>query len=122
MIGFSLTPEQLALREKAGRFAKEIILPVAAKHDRDGTFPLDIMEKAYAEGFLTPLVPQEYGGGGIGILDTCLTSEELAAADMGIYVSIFVSTLALYPIIKYGTEEQKERFLRPFCSKFSLAS
>jgi acyl-CoA dehydrogenase len=38
------------------------------------------------------------------------------------YVSIFVSTLALYPIIRFGTEEQKERFLRPFCSKFSMAS
>ena len=122
MIGFNLTPEQLALREKAGRFAKEIILPVAAKHDRDGTFPLDIMEKAYGEGFLTPLVPKEYGGGGIGILDTCLTSEELAAADMGIYVSIFVSTLALYPIIKFGSEDQKSRFLKPFCQKFTLAS
>jgi len=41
---------------------------------------------------------------------------------MGIYLSIFVSTLALYPIIRFGTEEQKERFLRPFCSQFSLAS
>ena len=122
MINFDLTPEQLALREKARRFAKETILPVAAKHDRDGTFPLDIMEKAYGEGFLTPLVPQEYGGGGIGILDTCLISEELAAADMGIYVSIFVSTLALYPIIKFGNEDQKIRFLKPFCQKFSLAS
>jgi acyl-CoA dehydrogenase len=41
---------------------------------------------------------------------------------MGMYVSIFVSTLALYPIIRFGTEEQKERFLKPFCSKFSIAS
>ena len=38
------------------------------------------------------------------------------------YVSIFVSTLALYPIIRFGTEEQRERFLRPFCSRFSIAS
>jgi len=41
---------------------------------------------------------------------------------MGVYVSIFVSTLALYPIIRFGTEKQKERFLRPFCSKYTLAS
>ena len=122
MIGFDLTAEQKALQEKARRFAKEIIFPVAAKHDRDGTFPLDIMEKAHAEGFLTPLVPKEYGGGGLGILDVCLTSEELAAADMGIFVSIFVSTLALYPIIKFGTGDQKNRFLKPFCEKFTLAS
>ena len=99
-----------------------MILPVAAKHDRDGTFPLDIMEKAHQEGFFTPLVPKKYGGQGLGLLDTCIISEELAAGCMGIYVSIFVSTLALYPIIKFGTENQKERFLKPFCSKFSIAS
>lgn len=122
MIGFDLAKEQRALQERARRFSKEVILPVAAKHDRDGTFPLDVMEKAHAEGFFTPLVPKEYGGGGLGVLDTCIISEELAAGCMGMYVSIFVSTLALYPIIKFGTEEQKERFLRPFCSKFSIAS
>jgi acyl-CoA dehydrogenase len=122
MIGFTVTPEQEALQEKARRFSREVILPVAAKHDRDGTFPLDVMEKAHREGFFTPLVPEEYGGQGLGVLDTCILSEELAAGCMGMYVSIFVSTLALYPIIIYGTKEQKERFLRPFCSKFSIAS
>jgi acyl-CoA dehydrogenase len=106
MIAFDLTPEQKALQDRARKFAREIISPVAAKHDRDGTFPMDIMEKAHAGGFLTPLVPKGYGGGGLGILDVCLLSEELAAADMGIFVSIFVSTLALYPIIKFGTEDQ----------------
>jgi acyl-CoA dehydrogenase len=122
MIGFDLTQEQKVLQEKARRFAKEVILPVAAKHDREGTFPLDVMEKAYQEGFLTPMVPKKYGGLGLGVLDNCIISEELAAGCMGIYLSIFVSTLALYPIVKHGTEEQKERFLRPFCSKFSIAS
>jgi len=122
MIGFDLTPEQKSLQEKARRFSKEVILPVAAKHDQDGTFPIDIMEKAHQEGFFTPLVPKKYGGQGLGLLDTCIISEELAAGCMGIYVSIFVSTLALYPIIKFGTEDQKERFIKPFCSKFSIAS
>jgi acyl-CoA dehydrogenase len=122
MIGFDLTPEQKALQERARRFSKEVILPVAAQHDRDGTFPVDVMEKAHQAGYFTPLVPKKYGGQGLGLLDTCIISEELAAGCMGIYVSIFVSTLALYPIIKFGTEDQKERFLRPFCSKFSIAS
>jgi len=122
MIAFDLTPEQKALQERARRFSKEVILPVAGQHDRDGTFPLDVMEKAYQEGFFTPLIPKKYGGQGLGVLDTCILSEELAAGCMGIYVSIFVSTLALYPIIKFGTEEQREQFLKPFCSKFSIAS
>ena len=122
MIAFDLTPEQIDLQERARRFSKERILPVAAKHDREGTFPEDVIRAAYEEGFLTPLVPREYGWGGLGVLDTCLLSEELAAGDMGIFVSIFVSTLALYPIIIFGSADQKERFLRPFCSRFSLAS
>ncbi len=122
MIGFDLTLEQKELQEKARRFAREVIQPVAARLDREGEFPLDIMQKAYAEGFFTPLIPREYGGGGRGVLDTCILSEELAWADMGIFVSIFVSTLALYPIVKFGTGEQKEAYLRPFCQKFSLAS
>ena len=122
MIGFELTSVQKDLQNRASQFSKEVISPVAAKHDHDGTFPLEIMKKAHAQGFLTPLVPKEFGGGGLGILDTCLLSEELAAGDMGIFVSIFVSTLALYPIIKYGTEDQKTGFLKPFCQKFSLAS
>jgi acyl-CoA dehydrogenase len=122
MIGFELTPEQKTLQEKARRFSEEVILPVATQHDQEGTFPLDVMEKAHQQGFFTPLVPKKYGGKGLGVLDNCIISEELAAGCMGIYVSIFVSTLALYPIIRFGTEEQKERFLRPFCSKFSIAS
>ena len=122
MIGFELTPEQKALQEKARRFAREVMAPVAAKYDREGTFPLDVMEKAHREGFFTPLIPRKYGGEGIGVLDNCILSEELAAGCMGMYVSIFVSTLALYPIIQFGTEDQKERFLRPFCEKFSIAS
>ncbi|MCX8116983.1 MAG: acyl-CoA dehydrogenase family protein [Desulfobacterota bacterium] len=122
MIGFELSEEQKELQAKARRFAEEVILPVAERHDREGTFPIDVMRQAHQEGYLTPLVPREYGGQGLGVLDTCIMSEELAAGCMGIYVSIFVSTLALYPIIRFGTPDQKERFLRPFCSRFSLAS
>ncbi len=122
MIGFELTPEQRSLQQAANAFAQEHISPVAAKHDRENTFPLEVMQKAHAQGFLTPLVPREYGGQGLGVLETCIVGEELAAADMGIYVSIFVSTLALFPIMKFGTPEQKDRYLRPFCDEFKLAS
>ncbi len=122
MIGFDLTPEQKAMQEKARRFAEHEILPVAAKYDRDGTFPLEVTRKAYDEGLLTLVIPKKYGGEGIGILDSCIMYEDLAAACMGIYLGIFVSTLALYPLVKFGTEDQNERFLKPFCKDFSLAS
>lgn len=122
MIGFGLTPEQKGLQEKARRFAKREILPVAQKYDREGAFPSEVIEKAHREGLLALIVPREYGGQGRSLLDTCLMYEELAAGCMGIYLSIFVSTLALYPIVRFGTEEQKKRFLKPFCRQFRLAS
>lgn len=122
MIGFGLSPGQRQILEKAREFAREVMAPVAALHDREGSFPMDIMRRAHREGFLTPLVPKEYGGQGLSVVDTCIQAEELGWACMGIYVSIFVSTLALYPIVRFGTEEQKERFLKPFCRGFSLAS
>jgi len=96
MIGFNLTPEQKALQEKAGKFARSEILPVAAKYDRDGTFPLDVTRKAYDEGLLTLVIPKKYGGEGVGILDSCIIYEELAAACMGIYLG---SSSAHWPFI-----------------------
>jgi len=59
----------------------------------------DVMEKAHQQGFFTPLIPKEFGGQGLGVLDTCIMYEELAAGCMGMYVSIFVSNLALYPLL-----------------------
>jgi acyl-CoA dehydrogenase len=103
MIGFDLTPEQKALQEKARRFSEQVILPVAAEHDRDGTFPLDVMEKAHREGFFTPLVPKKYGGQGLGVLDTCILSEE--SLNLGQknrrsnFSSLSVQSLALLPTV-----------------------
>jgi alkylation response protein AidB-like acyl-CoA dehydrogenase len=98
MIGFDLTTEQKALQEKVRRFAREVILPVPAKHDREGTFPIDVMEKAHQQGFFTPLVPKNFGGQGLGVLDNCIMAEELAAGCMGMYASMakaFASDVAM---------------------------
>jgi acyl-CoA dehydrogenase len=77
MIAFELTPEQQLWKEKAGRFAEEAIRPAAAKHDRDGIFPVGVMQKAHREGFLTPLIPKEYGVQGQGIVDNCIIARHL---------------------------------------------
>lgn len=58
----------------------------------------------------------------MSVLDYCIASEELAAACIGIYLSIFVSNLALHPLVAFGNENLKERFLIPFCQRFSIAS
>ena len=79
MIGFDPGPERKALQEKARRFSREVIQPVAAVHDREGSFPVEVMKKAHENGFLTPLIPQRYGGGGLGILDTGNLEARMAA-------------------------------------------
>jgi acyl-CoA dehydrogenase len=71
MIGFDLTPEQRALQKKARQFSKEVILPVAAKHDRDGTFPLDVWK--IMGGFLHSAGSQNMGTR-LGVLDNCIIS------------------------------------------------
>jgi acyl-CoA dehydrogenase len=72
-----------------------------------------VTRKAYDEGLLTLVVPKQYGGEGVGILDSCIIYEELAAACMGIYLGIFVST-SLYPIVFGATSV--EQFLKPFAA------
>lgn len=122
MIEFSLTEEQKALQEMAREFAEKEMRPNAAKYDKGDQFPEDIMRKAHEVGFLTCIIPTEHGGQGLGDLDTVIISEELAAGCAGMYTSMMASSLALTPIILFGTHEQKEKFLRPFSKEWSLAS
>src|SRR4030065_1987351 len=96
--------------------------PAAARYDRGEEFPAEIMKKAFDAGFLTSTVPAEYGGGGLGDLDTVILSEELAWGCAGMYTSMMASSLALTPIILSGSEEQKKRFLVPVTKSMTFAS
>ncbi len=122
MIGFQLSEEQVALKEMARDFALNELIPVAPKHDEGHEFPWDVMQKAWEAGFLTSSIPDEYGGGGLSALDTVVISEELAAGCAGLFTSIMANSLALYPIISFGTEEQKKKFLSPFAKQLTFAS
>ncbi|MFX1533277.1 MAG: acyl-CoA dehydrogenase family protein [Promethearchaeota archaeon] len=121
-LDFTLTKEQLALQEKAREYAIKEIIPVARKYDLSGEFPVELYKKAYEQGLFNLTIPKKYGGLGYGILESCLIVEEIAAADPGITTSLFVNSIGHEPIILGGTEEQKERFLRPFTEKFQFAS
>ncbi|MGB8951335.1 MAG: acyl-CoA dehydrogenase family protein [Candidatus Aminicenantales bacterium] len=122
MIDFSLTEEQKALQEMAREFAKKEMRTNAAKYDRGDEFPEKIMQKAYDAGFITCNIPAELGGGGLRELDIALISEELAAGCAGMFTTIMASSLAFTPLILFGTEEQKKKFLTPFTQKMSLAA
>ncbi len=121
-IGFELTPEQRDLQALAVKFAREEMEPRAAECDRKGLFPEDIYRKAWELGLMNLNVPTEYGGSGLPLLDQCLITEALAHACGGMTTSILANCLALQPINLGGTPAQKERFLRPFCAQYHLAS
>ncbi len=122
MIDFSLTEEQQALQAMAREFALKEMRPNAARYDRGDEFPEGIMRKAFEAGFLTCNIPEEYGGGGLGDVDTVVVSEELAAGCAGMFTTIMANALAFTPIILFGTDEQKKKFLTPFTKEMGFAS
>jgi acyl-CoA dehydrogenase len=122
VIDFSLTEEQKALQDMARAFAVKEMRPNAAKYDKGNEFPEEIMNKAFEAGFITCNIPQEYDGGGLRELEIAIISEELAAGCAGMFTTIMASSLAFTPIILFGTDEQKKRFLVPFTKRMSLAA
>lgn len=122
MIGFTLNEEQEALRARAREFAQRQMLPHAREYDEKGIFPIDVMKAAFQEGLMSEGIPKEYGGPGMGNLDAVILTEELGAACMGIGTSIMANSLALAPIILFGSEEQKEKYLRWHTREFRIAA
>jgi acyl-CoA dehydrogenase len=122
VIGFELDERQLALQEAARKFAEQEMKPVAAAYDQGHEFAWDVMKKAFQAGFLSCSVPAEYGGGGLMALDTAIVSEELAVGCAGLFTSMMANSLALTPVILFGTEEQKKKYLTPFTEKPVLAA
>jgi acyl-CoA dehydrogenase len=122
MIAFELTEDQVALQEMAHDFAANEMRPKAATYDQGHAFPEDVMRKAFEVGFLTCAVPAEYGGVGLGDLDTAIVSEELSWGCAGLYTTMMANSLAFTPILLFGTDEQKKRFFGPFLKKMAFAS
>ena len=122
MIDFSLSDELLEIQTRAREFAQKEILPIAAEYDRKGEVPPGIAKKAKAAGLLNVTIPREYGGMSYGALQSAIIAEELGAACPGISITILVNGLALTPLMIAGSEEQKEKYLRPVAEGAKLAS
>jgi len=122
VISFELTEELKALQDMAHSFAEKEMRPKAAIYDREEKFPDEVMQKAFEAGFLTCNVPVEYGGGGLSDLEVAIISEELAWGCAGMYTTMMANSLAFTPIILFGSEEQKQKFLTPFTRKMAFAS
>jgi alkylation response protein AidB-like acyl-CoA dehydrogenase len=111
---FSLAPEQREIQALARAFADAEIEPYAADWDREHRFPRELYGKLADLGLMGVCVPEEYGGAGADFLSYVLVLEELSRADAGVGVTVAVHTSAVtLPILTFGTEEQKSRFVPP---------
>ncbi len=108
---YFLTEEQKTLRSLAKRIAEERILPVRAELDEKEEFPWSIMKDIADSDMFRVFIPEEYEGLGGGCFDLCLVTEELSRVCAGIGVSYAAVALGIIPMLEYGTEEQKQKYL-----------
>ncbi|MDQ3066540.1 MAG: acyl-CoA dehydrogenase family protein [Actinomycetota bacterium] len=111
---FSLTDDQREIQALTREFAQAEIEPNAGAWDRDHHFPTEVYGKLAELGLMGVCVPVELGGAGADFLSYILVLEELSRADAGVGVTVAVHTSACtLPILRFGTEEQRERFVPP---------
>ncbi|MBU1947421.1 MAG: acyl-CoA dehydrogenase family protein [Candidatus Eisenbacteria bacterium] len=108
-----LTQENRDYRQKARDFAEKYVRPIAAKYDRLQEYPWEYMEALRKEKLTGVWIPREYGGHGSGLLNLCIVAEEISCACGGMGIAYAVNALGSFPIILSGSEEQKEKWLRP---------
>ncbi len=109
-----LTEEQILIRDTARAFAREQLAPKAAEWDRESRFPKEAIAEMGRLGFMGMLVPDDWDGAGADHVAYALALMEVAAGDGSCSTIMSVhNSVACMPILKYGTNEQKERFLRP---------
>ena len=111
---FELTAEQREIQALARDFARSEIEPYAAEWDRKHEFPRELYARLAELGLMGTCVPEEYGGAGTDFLSYILVLEELSRGDAGVGVTVAVHTsAATLPILAFGTDEQKSRFVPP---------
>lgn len=112
---YFLNEQQQAIQEVALKIAKEVIVPIRAKYDESAEFPWEAVKAMKEADLFGVYIPEEYGGMGGGILDLSLAVEALSTACGGISLSLAATALGVIPILLYGTEEQKKKFI-PLCA------
>jgi alkylation response protein AidB-like acyl-CoA dehydrogenase len=116
-IDFTLTEEQKKLQKTAREFAQEVLNPIVRKADAepDTQKAFQMIKPAYVQayklGFAMGFLPQEYGGSGITNVDLQLVGEEICAVDPGFGCILLVNGLALLPVLWFGSDEQKKKWL-----------
>jgi alkylation response protein AidB-like acyl-CoA dehydrogenase len=120
---FSLTAEQREIQALAREVAEAEIAPNASAWDREHRFPAELFRKLGEVGLMGVCVPEELGGAGADFLSYILVLEELSRADAGVGVTVAVHTsAATLPIVSFGTEEQRARFVPPLARGETLGA
>jgi alkylation response protein AidB-like acyl-CoA dehydrogenase len=117
-----LSEQNLMWRAKAREVAEKYVRPVAAKYDKAQEYPWEIKDAIAAAGLSGVWIPKEYGGSGGGVIDLCICVEELSRACGGVGVLYAVNALGTFPVLVGGTEEQKQKYLRPIAKGEKLIS
>jgi alkylation response protein AidB-like acyl-CoA dehydrogenase len=114
---FPLSDEHKMIRDAARDFARNEIAPIASQFDESGEFPHDTIKKMGAMGLMGIEVPEQYGGAGMDALAYVLAMEEICKVDAahGVVMSVN-NSLFCHGLMKFGTEEQKQKYLKPVAS------
>jgi butyryl-CoA dehydrogenase len=108
---YFLTEEQIMIRDLARQISEEKIVPVRGELDETGEFPWEIMKVLAQSDLFGLFIPEEYGGLGKGCLELCIAVEELSRACVGVSTSYAANALGTYPLILFGSDAQKKKFL-----------
>ena len=119
-IGFELSPEQRELRDLAHEFAERELRPIAREWDEREDCPPELLGKAAALGLTSHAIPAEYGGGGVSAVTSSLIAEELSWGCAGLAAPIGATMFPVRPLLRSGTEEQKQRWLPRLASRGGL--
>lgn len=108
---YFLTEEQQMIRDLAQQIAEEKIVPVRAELDETGEFPWEIIKVLAQSDMLGLFIPEEYGGLGKGCFELCIAVEELSRACVGVSTSYAANALGTFPLLLFGTDDQKKKYL-----------
>jgi butyryl-CoA dehydrogenase len=114
---FDLTNDQKMLQDQVRKFAQAELAPLAPELDKSGEFPWQSLKKMAQLGLLGVIVPEQYGGSGFDFVSLAIAIEEIsrACASTGVIVAVN-NSLTAYPIMQFGNEDQKKKYLPPLCS------
>jgi alkylation response protein AidB-like acyl-CoA dehydrogenase len=111
IMDYFLSEDQMMIKELVRQIAEEKVVPVREELDEKEEFPWEIMKVLAQSDLFGLFIPEEYGGLGKGCIELCIAVEELSRACVGVATTYAANALGSYPVLLFGTEEQKKKYL-----------